>query len=127
MTTTKSKYNNNGKDNDSEDDSDNSKDNNNDGGNSDSGGGGISTNGGRDNVRLVAVLCGAVVVWCLHTVGIIQICFRILFWSKFSIWHVQTCRIEFILFVLIPGLFYVYSGLNLGLNHLDQFWQSPSV
>jgi hypothetical protein len=47
--------------------------------------------------------------------------------GKNSIQHVQTCPIEFILFVPIPGLFYVYSGLNPGLNRLDQFWQSPNV
>ncbi len=29
--------------------------------------------------------------------------------------------LKLILFILIPGLFYVYSGLNPGLNRLDQF------
>jgi hypothetical protein len=57
-----------------------------------------------------------------------------MFWKKFilvktglnCIRHVQTWPIKFILFVLIPGLFYVYSGPNPGLNCLDQFWQSPN-
>jgi hypothetical protein len=40
--------------------------------------------------------------------------------------HVWTCQIEFILFVSIPGLFYIHSGLNPDLNCLDQFWQSPT-
>ncbi len=72
-----SKVNNNGKDNNSEDDGNDGKDNNNDGGNGNSGGSGVSDGGGQGNVRLVAVLCRALVVWCLHTVGIIQICFGI--------------------------------------------------
>ncbi len=39
----------------------------------------------------------------------------------YSIRHGRPCQIKLILFVLIPGLFYVYSSLNLGLNRLDQF------
>ncbi len=74
---TMGKGNDNGKDNDSKDDGKDGKDNNNDGGNSDSGGGGVSAGGGQGNNRLVAVLCLALVVWCLHNVGIIQICFGI--------------------------------------------------
>jgi hypothetical protein len=75
---------NNGKDDDSKDDSNDSKDGNNDGGNGNSGGGSVSAVSGQGNVRLVAVICRALVVWHLHTVGIIQICFGInLFWSKF--------------------------------------------
>ncbi len=78
--------NDNGKDNDSKDGGDNNKDNNNGGGNDDSGGGGISAGGNQGNVRLVAVLCRALVVWHLHTIGIIQICFGIQYsglnWSK---------------------------------------------
>ncbi len=65
----------NGKDNNSKDNGKDGEDHNNDGGNGNSGGGGISTSGGQGNVRLVAVLCRALVVWHLHTVGIIQICF----------------------------------------------------
>ncbi len=68
---------NNGKDKDSKDDSNNGRDNNNDGGNGNSSGGGISAGCGQGNVRLVAVLCRALVVWRLHTIGIIQICFGI--------------------------------------------------
>jgi hypothetical protein len=68
---------NNGKDNNSKDNGDNSEDDNNDGGNGNSGGGGDSAGGGQGNVRLVAVLCYALVVWRLHTIGIIQICFGI--------------------------------------------------
>jgi hypothetical protein len=69
----------NGKDKDSKDYGDDGEDDNNDGGNSDSGGGGVSAGGGQGNLRLVAVLCRALVVfvWRLHTVGIIQICFGI--------------------------------------------------
>ncbi len=66
-----------GKDNNSKDDGDNSEDDSNDGGNGDSGGGGISANGGQGNERLVADLCRALVVWRLHTIGIVQICFGI--------------------------------------------------
>ncbi len=66
---------NDGRDDDSKDDSDNGEDDNNDGGKGDSGGGGISASSGQGNVRLVAVLCRALVVWRFHTVGIIQICF----------------------------------------------------
>ncbi len=58
----------NGKGNHSEDDGDNGKDNNNDGGNGDSGGGSVSAGGGQGNVRLVAVLCRALVVWHLYTI-----------------------------------------------------------
>ncbi len=61
--------NNNGKDNNSKDDSDDGEDDNNDGGNGDSGGGGISAGSSQGNVKLVAVLCRALVVWRLHTVG----------------------------------------------------------
>ncbi len=68
---------NNGKDNNSKDNGGGGKDDNNDGGNGNSGGGGISASSGQGNVRLVAVLCGALVVWHLHTVEIIQICFGI--------------------------------------------------
>ncbi len=39
----------------------------------------------------------------------------------YSIRHGRPCPIKLILFVLISGLFYVYSGLNPGLNRLDQF------
>jgi hypothetical protein len=74
---------NNSKDNDSKDDGDEGEDDNNDGGNGDSGGGGVPAGSGQGNVRLVAVLCCALVFWHLHTVGIIQICFGIIFWSKF--------------------------------------------
>jgi hypothetical protein len=66
MTTTTGKDNNNGKDNGND-----GEDGNNDGGNGDSGGSGISAGGSQGNVRLVAVLCHALVVWCLHTIGII--------------------------------------------------------
>ncbi len=76
-TTTTGKDNNNGKENDSKDDSDTGKDDNNDSGNGNSGGSGVSAGGGQGNVRLVAVLYCALVVWHLHTVGIIQICFGI--------------------------------------------------
>ncbi len=65
----------NGKDNNSKDNGNNGKDESNDKGNGDSGGGSISVGGGQGNVRLVAVLCRALIVWCLHTIGIIQICF----------------------------------------------------
>ncbi len=71
------KDNSNGKDNDGKDNGDDGKDNNNDGGNSDSGDGGVSAGSSQGNVRLVAVLCRALAVWHLHTVGIIQICFGI--------------------------------------------------
>jgi hypothetical protein len=71
------KDNNNHKDNDSKVDGDNGEDNNNDGGNGDSGCGGVSAGGSQGNVSLVAVLCRALVVWRLHTIGIIQICFGI--------------------------------------------------
>ncbi len=67
----------NGKNNDSKDNGDNGKDNNNEGSYGDSSGRGISASGGQGNIRLVAVLCHALVVWHLHIVGIIQICFRI--------------------------------------------------
>ncbi len=76
-TTTTGEDNDNGKDNDSEDNSNDGKDDNNDGSNGDSSGGSVSAGGGQGNVRLVAVLCHALVVWCLHTIGIIQICFGI--------------------------------------------------
>ncbi len=76
----------NGKDNNSEDDGNNGKDNNNDSGNSDSSGGSISAHSSQGNVRLVAVLCHALVVRRLHTIGIIQICYGIYYfglnWSK---------------------------------------------
>ncbi len=68
---------NNSKDNNSKDNGNEGKDKNNDGGNGDSGGGSISAGGGHCSLRLVAVLCCALVVWHLHTVGIIQICFGI--------------------------------------------------
>ncbi len=83
---------NNSKDNDSKDDGDDGKDDNNDGGNGDSGGGGVSAGGSQGNVRLVAVLCHVLVVWRLHTVGIIQICFGKKIYSGLnSIRHVRTC------------------------------------
>ncbi len=69
------KDNGNSKDNDNKDIGNNGEDDNNDGGNGDSGGGGVSAGGGQGNVRLVAVLCRALVIWRLYTVGIIQICF----------------------------------------------------
>ncbi len=73
----------NGKDNNSKDNGNNGEDNNNDGGNGNSGGGNVSACSGQGNVRLVAVLCRALVVWHLHIVGIMQICFRIkYFWYK---------------------------------------------
>ncbi len=56
---------------------DNGEDDNNDGGNGNSGGGGVSAGGSQGNIRLVAILCRALVVWCLLTIGIIQICFGI--------------------------------------------------
>ncbi len=71
------KDNNNCKDNGSKDDGDNGKEDNNDGGNGSSSGSGVSAGGGQGKVRLVTVLCRALVVWHLHTVGIIQICFGI--------------------------------------------------
>ena len=74
---TMGKDNNNGKDNDSKDNNDNGKDNNNDRGNRDSGGGRVFAGGSQGNISLVAVLCRALVVWHLHTIGIIQICFVI--------------------------------------------------
>jgi hypothetical protein len=74
---TTGKDDNNGKDNNSKDKGNNGEDDNNDGGNGNRGSGGVSAGGGQGNVRLVAVLCHALVVWCLHTIGIIQICFRI--------------------------------------------------
>ncbi len=77
MTTTTGKDGNNSKDNGSKDDSNDGEDNNNDSGNGNSGGGGISARGRQDNVRLVAVLSRALVVWRLHTIGIIKICLRI--------------------------------------------------
>ncbi len=43
----------------------------------DSGGSAISAGGGQGNIRLVAVLHSALVVLCLHTVGMIKICFGI--------------------------------------------------
>ncbi len=85
-TTTTGKDDNNCKDNDSKDDGNNGKNNSNDGGNGDSGGGDISASSGQGNAWLVAVLCSVLVVWRLHTVLIIQICFGILYsglnWSK---------------------------------------------
>jgi hypothetical protein len=77
MTITTGEDDDNGKDNDSKDNGDNGEEDNNDSGNSNSGGGGVSAGGGQGNVRLVAVLCRALVVWHLHTVGIIQVCFGI--------------------------------------------------
>ncbi len=71
------KNNDNSKDNNIKDDGDNDKEDNNDGGNGDSDGGNVSAGSGQGNVRLVAVLCHALVVWHLHTIGIIQICFGI--------------------------------------------------
>jgi hypothetical protein len=67
----------NGKDTDSKDNGKDGKDNNNDGGNGHSGGSGFSASRGQGNKRLVLFFFSALVVWCLHTVGIIQICFRI--------------------------------------------------
>ncbi len=75
--TTADKEDDKGKDIDSKDDGDNGKDDNNDGGNGNSGGGGVSAHGGQSSIRLVAVLCHVFVVWHLHTVRIIQICFGI--------------------------------------------------
>ncbi len=77
MTTTTGKDSNNGKDDNGEDNGDNGEGENSVGGNGNSGGGGISAGGGQGNIRLVAVLCRVLVVWCLHTIGIIQISFRI--------------------------------------------------
>ncbi len=77
MMTTMGKENDNGKDNNSKDDGNDGKDNNNDGINGDSGGGSVSAGSGQGNVRLVAVLCHVLVVWCLHTIAIIQMCFGI--------------------------------------------------
>jgi hypothetical protein len=74
MTTTTGGDDDKGKDNDSKDDGNDGKDDNNDGSTGDSGGVGVSASGSQGNVRLVAVLCRALVVWRLDTVGIIQIC-----------------------------------------------------
>ncbi len=68
---------NNGKDNNSEDKGDEGKDNNDGGGYGNNGGGSVSAGGNQGNVRLVAVLCRALLVWSLHTVVIIQTCFEI--------------------------------------------------
>jgi hypothetical protein len=74
----------NSKDDNSKDDGNKGEDDNNDGSNGNSSGGGVSAGGGQGNVRLVANLCHALVVWRLHTVRIIQIYLGInLFWSKF--------------------------------------------
>jgi hypothetical protein len=121
MMMTTGKDDSNGKDNNSKDDGNDGKDDNNDGGTGNSGGGGNSAGSGQAKVGCCSLPC----VDCLalpyhrnHTD---------MFGNKFilSIWHVWTCRIEFILFVSIPGLFYVYSGLNPGLNCLGLFWQPP--
>jgi hypothetical protein len=61
-----------GKDNDSKEDSDDGKENNNDGSNGNSCCGSISAGSGQGNVRLVAVLCCALVAWHLRTIGIIR-------------------------------------------------------
>jgi hypothetical protein len=75
-TMTMGKDDNNSKDNDSKDNGNDGKDDNNDGSNG-SGGGGVAAGGGQGNVRLVTVLRRALVVWRLHTIGIIQMCFGI--------------------------------------------------
>ncbi len=93
------------------------KDGNNDGGNNDSSGGGGGKIGGevggvaRSVTWLVAVF---------FAVGSLALTYRRnctdMFGNKFilinSIWHVRTCQIEFILFVSILGLFYIYSGIT---------------
>jgi hypothetical protein len=95
----------NGKDNDSKDNGNNGKDNNNGGGNGDSGGGSVFAGGSQGNiVRLVAVLCGASVVWHLNTVGIIPICFGAKYSGLNSIRHVRTWRFFFGYFLSRPDL-----------------------
>ncbi len=129
-TTTTGKEDDNSKDNNSKDDGEDGEDDNNHGSNGDSSGASISAGSSQGNVRLFAILCRALVFLVLtyhgnHT----DMFWNTIFWSKLvqnSIRHVQTCPLDFILFVPILGLFYVYSGLNPGLNCVDQFWQSPN-
>ncbi len=66
-TATTGENNNNGKDNNSKDKGNDGEGDNNDSGNGDSGGGSVLVGGGQGNVRLVAVLCRALVVWRLQT------------------------------------------------------------
>jgi hypothetical protein len=73
----------------------------------DDGDDGISAGGGQGNIRLVAVLYCALVVWCLHTIGVIQICFGInLIWSKFYL----ACPDMPNIIYFSSYLFQVYTG-----------------
>ncbi len=121
------------KDDDSKDNGDDGKDNNNDGGNNDRGGsGGGSGKIGGEVGGVAGSVAMAWLVAVFFAVGCLVLTYRRnrtdMFGNKFilvySIRHVWTCRIEFILFVYILGLFYVYvySGIHPGINHLSQFW-----
>jgi hypothetical protein len=93
--TTGKDNNNNSKEDDSKDNSDNGKDDNNDGGNGNSGGSGGGKIGGEVGGEVSGLVGGKVgskvgccssplIAWCLHAIGIIQICLGInLFWPKF--------------------------------------------
>jgi hypothetical protein len=97
------------KDNNSEDDGNNGKDDNNNGGNDNSGGGGSGKIGGE--VGGVSRSVGWLVA-VFFAVGCLTLTYRRnctdTFGNKFilinSIQHVQTCQIEFVLFVHLRGL-----------------------
>ncbi len=120
------------KDDDSKDDGDDGEDDNNDGGNDDRGGGGGG--GGKIGGEVSGVARSVAVAWSLVAVFFAVGCLALtyhrnctdMFGNKLilinSIRHVRTCQIEFILFVHIHGLFYVYSCINSGINRLLQFW-----
>jgi hypothetical protein len=104
----------NGKDDDSKEDGNNGEDDNNDGGNSNSGGSSISAGGSQGNVGCCSL---SLVAWCLHTIGIIQICLGInLFWYKFHLACLDMPNRIYsncIYSRFIPSLFWSKSGSKL--------------
>jgi hypothetical protein len=125
--------NNDSNNNNSYDDSNDGKDDSNDGRNGDSVGSGGGKIGGDVGGKVGGVVGGKISGMVGGCVIFLVLTYRRnhtdMLWNKFilvqtgknDIRHVRPGKIEFILFVLIPGLFYVYSGLNPGLNYLDQF------
>ncbi len=133
MARTTGKDDNNSKDDGSYDDGDDNKDYSNDGHNGDSVGRGGGKIGGDVSGEVGGVVGGEIsgiiggCVLCLvlryhrNCTDIIWNKFILVYSGKNDIRHVWPGTKEFILFVLIPGLFYVYSGLNPSRNRLDQF------
>jgi hypothetical protein len=111
---TTGKDNNDRKDDDSEDNGEDGKDDNNDGGNDDRGGDGGG--GGEIGGEVGGVARPVAMAWLVavfFTVGCLALTYHRnctdMFGNKFILVK--------ILFVYIPGLFYVYSGIKSGINY----------